>query len=381
MLKKVLFITRHYLSDNNGGANATKGFVHAFARLFEALVLIYPEHNNEDNSHFVPQSVKCLPCFDSRSKIQKGIDMYRGRLHRLTDFVNQHLDDCKYDIIVIDHSLTAASLFDNIKATGSKIITIHHNVERLYLKDNLPPLVYRFPMLHYSYKAETIALLKSDINLTLTKKDAQVFSSWFPQRNLHLHNIGICEYRHLPDKSFPKKENRQIFIMTGSLCFKQSNEPIIEFMQKYYDLLLKACPNSKLIIAGRNPSREIIDICKEKPNVKVIGNPEDMSVLLESADYYICPINAGSGIKLRVTDGLKHGLPIICHSVSAVGYETFCNNRQLFEYNDQDSFSRAVGQLLETDNNPNDIYNNFKKEFCVETLANKLQVIIQDARL
>lgn len=380
-MKKVLFLTRHYLSDNNGGANATKGFVHAFARLFDDLVLIYPEHDNEDNSNFVPQSVKCIPCFDHRSKIQKGLDVYRGRLHRLTDFVRRHLGGCKYDIIVIDHSLTAASLIESIKATGAKIITIHHNVERFYMKDNLPPLAYRLPMMYYSSKAETAALLASDINFTLTENDAQVFVSWYPQRNLHVHNIGICEFRHLADKSFPLKKKGRTFIITGSLCFKQSNRPIVEFMKNYYEILLKACPDCKLIIAGRNPSMEILDICRDKQNVMVIGNPEDMNVLLEGADYYLCPINAGSGIKLRVIDGLKHGLPILCHSVSAVGYETFRNNRQLFEYNDQNSFYTSVNQMLMADINPNDIYNTFKEEFSVESLAMKLHRIIQNVLL
>ena len=40
MNRRLLFITHHKLDDNNGGANASKGFLHCFARLFDDCTLI-----------------------------------------------------------------------------------------------------------------------------------------------------------------------------------------------------------------------------------------------------------------------------------------------------------------------------------------------------
>jgi len=377
-MKKVLFITRHYLSDNNGGANATKGFVHAFCRIFDDLTLIYPEHDDQDNSSFVPAQCHCLPCFDQRSKVMKGLDVYRGRLHRLTDFVRQHISMQHYDVIVLDHSLTAASIINNVVATGARIITIHHNVERDYLKDNLPPLPYRFPMVHFSEKAERDALLKSHLNLTLTQRDAETFQSWYPEKNLHLNAIGICEYRGIPEKHIDPVAGIGRFVISGSLCFQQSLEPIIQFVQQYYPVLKELCPSATLTIAGRNPSQALYDACEKWPDIQIVPNPEDMSDVIRGADAYICPISAGSGIKLRLMDGLKEGRPILCHEISTCGYEPLLEAGAIRKYNDVDSFKTALIQTLNQKHDATQIYNLFRQHFSIDALAERIANSLKD---
>ena len=376
-MKRVLFITRHYLSDNNGGANATKGFVHAFAKLYDDLWVIYPEHDGEESCSYVPASCRLLPCYDHRSKIQKGLDVYRGRLHRLTDFVRNHLrKNGKYDIIVLDHSVTAASILKDVIATGSKVVTIHHNVERDYLKDNMPPLAYRFPMLYYSKKAERNALLNSDLNLTLTKKDSETFKSWFPDKNLHLCDVGICEYRGLPERTFDDKERKSNFIISGSLCFQQSLEPIIDFVRIYYPVLKDVCPEATLTIAGRNPSGLLYEACKPYGDIHIVPNPEDMSEVVWKSDVYICPISAGSGIKLRLMDGLKEGKPVICHHVSTYGYEALVKAGVICEYADTESFKNALCAMLNRHRNPVEDYQLFCDCFSVDKLALRIDKAI-----
>lgn len=374
---KILFISRHYLDDNNGGANATKGFIHTFASAFGALDLIYPEHDNTDCSSYVPSSCNLFPCYDKRSKLMKVVDMYRGRVHRFTDFVKQHLQTHLYDVIIIDHSILAATLIETIKKTNARIITIHHNVEKYYLADNEPSIIYRYPYDHFCKKAEIDALLNSNINLTLTEKDAETFKSWYPSKNLHLHNIGICEYRQLTEPQYNNDiTETNTFIITGSLCFKQSLLPIMDFLSNYYPLLKEECPTAKLIIAGRNPSEELKQKCAEDSSIELIANPEDMNEVVQRANYYICPINAGSGIKLRILDGLKQGLPVMAHEVASRGYDYVESAGCLFTYHDKDSFKSALSSLLKSESSKTEVFNAFKHSFSLEACISRLKDIL-----
>lgn len=373
-MRKVLFITRHYLSDNNGGSNATKGFVHALARLYDDLWVIYSEHDGEDSSSFVPSNCHLLPCYDHRSKVRKGLDVYRGRLHRLTDYVRDYLrESADYDIIVLDHSVTAASILGYVMATGAKIVTIHHNVERDYLKDNMPSLPYRFPMLFFSKKAERDALLKSDLNFTLTKKDADTFQSWYPGKDLHLHDVGICEYRGVPDKSFEPGIVGTSFVISGSLCFKQSLEPIVDFVRNYYPVMRDICPGATLIIAGRNPSEVLYRVCEPWKDIRIVPNPKEMSDIINEGSIYVSPICAGSGIKLRVMDGLREGKPVICHRVSAYGYEPLVKAGFIHEYDDAESFKAALRSTVGHVYDPNAAYKLFQSHFSVANLAERIE--------
>jgi len=289
-----------------------------------------------------------------------------------------------YDIIVVDHSVTGTGLAGVLKQSGAKIITIHHNVERDYLRDNGKerPVIFRYPYNYFAKKSEKNCLKLSSVNLTLTEKDAGIFRSWYPNINIHAYCLGICEYRGILAKSFPLvKKNSNKFVITGSLCFIQSLKPILEFLEIYYPILKEECPDCELVIAGRNPSSELIDFCKNESNISLIPNPENIESLTQESNYYICPINAGSGIKLRVLDGLKQGLPILCHEISSNGYEMLIEKGCMFSYSDTNTFRQALRHLLGANLSKDYIYSIYANSFSVDALTIKLNKILKSEKI
>ena len=375
---KYLFITRHYLDESSGGSNASKGFIWSLSNVVDDMTLIYPEHDNFDSKAYIPETVKLLPVYDQRSNIQKGLDMYRGRVHRFCDYVKHHLENNRYDVVVIDHSFTAIGVIQNVKKSGAKIITIHHNVETDYLKDNEPSWSYRIPYDYYVKKGERDALELSDLNLTLTDNDAKKFKSWYPDRDLHLHTIGICEYKPSVEKQFEVRTFNNIFVISGSLCFKQSVLPILDFLDRYFPIMLEVCPECKLIITGRNPNNELKQACAKYPNIELVPSPEDIDSVIKRASVYISPIYAGSGIKLRVMDGLRRRMPVLCHEVSAWGYETIVEAGVMNTYHDEDSFRDSLMKVLESGADPNDVYNAYQNYFSLEKGVERFKGVLDD---
>lgn len=375
---KILFITRHYLNENNGGSNATKGFIWSLAQIISDMTLIYPEHDDYDSKIFIPENVSRIPVFDSRSKIQKGIDMYRGKVHRFCDFVKKHLKNNKYDIVIIDHSYTAIGVIQNVKKSGAKIISIHHNVEVDYIKDNEPSWLYRIPYNFFVKKGERDALELSDLNLTLTEADAEKFKSWYPGINLHLNTIGICEYKPSVEKHFKKRPFNNTFVISGSLCYKQSVKPIMDFIHKYFPIMEDGCPDCRLIITGRNPDGQLKTICDKYSNIELIPSPDDIDAVIKRASVYVSPTYAGSGIKLRIMDGLRRGMPILCHEVSSWGYETIVKANMMYTYNDTDSFKTSFQNILKCNINPNDVYEKYLEYFSLESGIERFKKILSE---
>ncbi len=381
MNKRLLFITRHRLNESNGGANCSKANVQCFAQLFDDCSLIFPEI--DDTSLYVPTRYKLFPCHDGRSLVRKGIDMYRGVVSPLSAFTRQHLSTHNYDVIVIDHSFIASDMIDEIRATGAQIITIHHNVERDYLRDNarMYSILYRKPYVWYGEKAERSCLQASSLNLTLTEQDASAFRSWFKDANLHVHCWGVHEYKPIPDKVFKPRPKGHHFVITGSLSFWQSLMPIMEFLQTYWPCVVDMVPDAQLTITGRNPQKMLTDECRKHRNVTVIPNPDNINSLVEQADYYICPINAGSGLKLRVMDALRNGLQVICHEVSAAGYEHIVQANGMFCYRDKPSFAEALSAMLSTSSSPTDVYQAYRETFSLEAGVEKLRAILLEENI
>ena len=380
--KKLLIITCHYLDQNNGGSNCSKANIRAFSELFEDCSLIYPEHNDKSSIDVIPRTLTLFPCYDKRSKIKKGIDIYMGILHRFNCFVKDHLKAHVYDIIVIDHSLTASGIIRDIKETKSKIITIHHNVEREYIKDNAVNLLYRIPYSYYAKKAEVEALNESDLNITLTENDKNYFTKLFPYIASSLQVLGTFLYVDLPIKvNFPHKDNNFVFVISGSLNYPQSEKAIVDFMKKYYPIIIHHIPNASLIVAGRNPSKNIVEILKSCPNVTLVPNPNNMNDIIKKGNYYICPLNTGSGVKLRVMDGLKNGLPIIAHNVSVNGYEEIEKDGYVFGYSNLEELDSIMSIISNNQYPPEKIYQSFVSFFSFPSGKERLKQILLKSKL
>lgn len=379
MKQRLLFITHHELDKSNGGANASKGFLRCFASLFDDCTIIC--HQIAEIKPYIPDKVRYCPMCDKRSKVHKLFDMYRGVVSGHYYFVREHLKTNHYDVVVIDHTFTGAGLSKYIKSTGAKLITIHHNVERDYLHDNSKekPLLYRFPFLYYCKKSERDCLRNSDVNLTVTERDASVFRSWYA--GISVHNWGIFDYRDIDDTVFEEKPKGKVFVITGSLYFAQSLQPIIHFIQCYWPLLQQQCPQASLIIAGRNPSPALQYACTAAKGITLISNPADIGDVVHKADYYVCPINAGSGMKLRVSDGLRQGLLVLCHDTAAAGYESVAANGCLFAYHDTETFCLALHQMLQADTSPQKVYLSFQKMFSPQTGQERLKQILKQERI
>ena len=347
---KVLFITYHYLDQMLGGPNGSKCFLHAVASLFPNTTLIYPEHNDHATSlNFMGEchSVKTVPVTDRRSRLKKFLGVYCGKLHRFGNVVKDHLGNNAYDVIFIDHSVIASSgVLEAAVASGSRIVTIHHNVESKYLSDNKPSVLYRFPYIHFALKAERKSIMASDFNLTVTEADRQYFMSAFPGKADSFHVIGDFEYERAKTTVECSKEEGYKFVISGSMNAIQTETAMMEFLECYMPLLNEVCPDAEVLITGRNPSRRLVDATSVYKNIKIVPNPENIMDEVVKGNYYICPINTGSGLKLRCMDALRVGLPVLAHKVSACGYEGLQRDGYFYSYSSVADFKESLRSLL-----------------------------------
>ena len=113
----------------------------------------------------------------------------------------------------------------------------------------------------------------------------------------------------------------------------------LPFIHSYYK------DDFSLLITGRNPNDYICRLADSDKQIRLVPNPDNMSETIIDRGIFICPTNVGGGIKLRVMDGLKLGMPIITHKVSARGYDAFWDKPWFQIYEDRDSFKRSLEKI------------------------------------
>ena len=372
---KILFITHHFLTGKGGGTFASKAFINAFANNSTEMKLLYPIKDKVEPLEDIDKNITLCPISYSKPKWKKFFDLLVGRIHRYYQVVPHLLAKEKFDVVVFDNSKTSFRLIDLVHQYGSKVIVIHHNFEYEYVRDNSRGLL-KMLQVYWTKRYEKEATLKSDLNLTLTRQDADLLCKAFNGDRSTFKLLGTFEYMpFVPKKNKIANDSKNKFVITGNLSAMQTEVSLLEWLKDYYPILKEVFPNSSLTIAGKDPSRVIQEQCS-KLSIVLIPSPKSMDEVLQDADFYICPTKLGGGLKLRVMDGLKWGLPVVSHKVSARGYDLFEEKGVLLSYDSKIGFKEALDKLKTIKVSKLEVVDMYKKIFSFEAGVVRVREIL-----
>ena len=329
---KVLFVTHHYLDGFGGGTFASRGYVNAIARLADAVTLMCPVRG-ESMPECIDPSVRIIPVEDRRGRMAKLAGLLSGKVHRYFDTFPDEVRQGSYDVVVFDTCYPSFRMIAYAREAGCKVVTVHHNYQVDFVRDNVSGLL-RPLMLFWTRRSE---------------REAET-----PR----------------PRSADP------VFLITGDLGIRQTEVSLFSWAKRYYPILAERQPGARVVIAGKRPSKRLRSMCQTF-GFELIPSPPDMSAVLARGRYYICPTELGGGLKLRIMDGLKAGLPVLTHAVSARGYEVF-EGFCLFSYRDEDSFRHALDQLLSRPVDPISVQARYREVFSFDAGVERMRTIFID---
>lgn len=282
-----------------------------------------------------------------RGFIGKVMTAFTGVIHRHQETVKDLLKSNSYDYCVFDHNSIAGSLVRFCKNSGVKTIVLNHNCEYDYFKDN-NGLLKRLLFLHQVKKNERKSYLNCDYNIFLTEEDKEQFTEMYGVSNTNAV-VGGCFYpkndhHHSLSEIKPFRKEHLKMVISGTMGNVQNMDGICYFLD---DLLPTVSEDIQIVLAGKNPPASLIKRIKAmEPRVAIIPNPEDIDAIVRDCDIFLCPARLGGGMKLRVMDGFRNGLPVLAHAVSARGYRQFEKDGIMAEFNNSAQFAIELSKLL-----------------------------------
>lgn len=370
---RILFVTHHYLNGNGGGVFASRAYINAFCEICDGITLLYPAKGTEAPEGVNPK-VEFIPVANNKFKVFKFVDLLAGRMHRYFGVFERYLASGDYDTVVFDTSLVTWKNIDIAHEFGAKVCTIHHNYQYEYSRDNARGLI-KLVTLFWIKRYEKAAVQKSDLNLTLTKDDKALLEKHYdPMGRAKIEVLGVFEPepRDLPLVNNEVQKGR--YVITGTLSALQTYESLKSWVNEYFPVLKASIGYKSLTIAGKDPSEKLLKLCSRN-GIGVVANPASMDEVLNKADVYICPVSLGGGLKLRIMDGLRYGLPVITHAVSSRGYESFIG-KCLFSYEDSHTFSDSICHVQKVVMTNKEIGDLFHEEFSFMRGIQKLNYIL-----
>jgi polysaccharide biosynthesis protein PslH len=98
------------------------------------------------------------------------------------------------------------------------------------------------------------------------------------------------------------------------------NQEGIKWFLKYcMPLLSTAFPKNKVRLAGRNMPAWVFDY--KFPNLEVIGEVENATEFMNTNDIMFVPLFSGSGVRIKIVEGMSVGKNIISTTIGAEGID------------------------------------------------------------
>lgn len=375
---KILYILKHNPWGIGGGCYACKNYFYAFTDIFSSCTfdVLYcsefvsiTKHSDKRWNFIAIQPMNI---------VKKLFSPITGNINRFHMKALELIKSNNYDYCIFDHNSIAGSLASICKKQKIKTIVINHNCECDYYKDSHPQWYKRFFILPLVKKNEKLSYKLCDFNIFLTSEDLNQFQKNYGTSNCNCI-IGGC-FEQKDDKSTALKYINETFehsrnlklIISGTLGNIQNMDGVDYFLNELYPLLPS---NIDIIITGKNPPKSFVERIKrgisehkttsikdiynastyntdnkvekiQNKNITLIPNPKDIQEIVNLCDIYLCPTRLGGGQKLRIMDGLRNGLPVICHKISARGYNSFIDKGICLTYTTPDEFIQCLNKTV-----------------------------------
>lgn len=380
-MKRILYIATSDISKKTGGGIANLAMLKSLERKYGDIIDVL--HYSECVNNSICDNIIPVPPLSKFNKVKSFIC---GRIHRFYPWLDFFLkkNAYRYSHCIINTGILG-DYIEKMHSYGIKVAVIHHNYEVEFQLDNKRPSTIWGLTGYFVSKSERSSYIEADMNLFLSADDLLIFHDKYSNnKTIPEHVIGIFEPEdYIPHINPYSLLSSDKLAICGSLNSIQTIEGIKDFKQNCLAALeAEYDGNYTLVIAGRNPGKEIISLSLNNKNIKIIPNPPIISEVIKDCGVFICPTNVGGGIKLRILDGLKMGMPILTHEVSARGYNSLHKFDWFNVYSDSVSFSKGLSKIRNIiHNRPNlrkEIIDTYVSQFSASNGDGKFQDAIDE---
>ena len=243
----------------------------------------------------------------------------------------------------------AVNYFNEIRrCSNCRVVYYGHDlhVDRMNLQNALVPGSFAQETVDQVQGMEESCWEKSDVILYPSIEEVEHLRGKYPHRI-----IDVLPIQSQPDDEIDESitshgfSSRNGILFVGGFSHLPNEDAALWFLNEVYHLIEGNLPNLGITIAGNAPTEEIK--AKESKQVVVTGrvSEEQLQSLYNSAKVIVAPLRIGAGVKGKVVEALRMGVPIVTTSIGVQGLPGY--EDAIAVADDPADFAKAVQNLLQ----------------------------------
>lgn len=322
--------------EKDGGAIGINVFTQEFIRAGHTVnMLAMNTSKHYINTDSIPSEFKnsiALETVDidnSINPVKALIALLKGESYNISRFnsttyankLEQLLSRESFDVIQLEGLYLTPYIPLLRKHSKAPLIIREHNVEwkiweRLALEEKNPLKKIYLNILAKQLKTyEEKVINECDGITTTTNNDRELLKANGCKTPIVHIPFGINIDRYIPTEC---TELSSVFFI-GALDWLPNLQGLEWFLKEVWPDVNKAIPDTKLHIAGRNMPEGLKRA--SYPNTIFYGEVEDAFAFMKKYNIMLAPLLAGSGVRVKIIEGMAQGKAIVTTSIGIEGIE------------------------------------------------------------
>lgn len=273
----------------------------------------------------------------------------------------QKLKSVSFDIIQIEGVFMCTYIPIIRKYSKAKIVLRSHNVEHQiwerHLENEKAGLKKTYLNLQNNRlkQFEINAFNQVDAIVTITDEDKKTIASISPKTPLHtcLTGINLNSYQYVGDVKHPNT-----LFHFASMDWMPNIEAVDWLLNNVWPTILKNKSDTKLVLAGRGMPERFKKLASQ--NITIIEDVKDSKEFYTTYDIMLVPLWSGSGLRIKLVEGLAYGKAIITTSIGAEGIP-YTNGQNMLIADTAEDFSKAILEVLHQSSLKQDLQTSARK--------------------
>ena len=253
----------------------------------------------------------------------------------------------KFDVILLEGLYLCPYIFVIKKYSDACVVFKAHNIEHEIwsrVVENEPSFFKKYYLRNLSHRIRRMEISyinKADALSTFTDRDAHFFNTLGNRLPYHVSPAGIDISHLVPDLS--KIKFPSLFFL-GALDWAPNQEGLLWFIREVWGNFHKKFPEIELEIAGRNAPGWLVKSFQH-PGIKYMGEISDAYAFMNSRSVMIVPLLSGSGMRIKIVEGMALGKVIITTSIGTEGINT-THNQDVIIADTVDQFQKQLEKAV-----------------------------------
>jgi polysaccharide biosynthesis protein PslH len=250
-----------------------------------------------------------------------------------------------FDLVIFDNLFTAAYV-DLVRSKSSaKLVLRQHNVEyRIWetlAQQATNPLKkwYLHLLAGRLQRFERQYINKFDALITLTQSDKDDMLRMGCKIPVHVLPSGI-EFKNTVINTKPLPGS--VFHL-GAMDWMPNIQAMEWFVREVWPKVHAVHPEAVFYMAGKKMPAEFSRY--QSDSIKIVGEVDDAIAFMQSRQIMVVPLLAGSGIRIKILEGMSLGKAIVSTTLGATGLEAE-DGKHLLIADDAGHFAQCINRLL-----------------------------------